>query len=195
VIRPLIALLIFVPVFQTSGPLQPTTNQSSANQPASPPVQPTPTDPATLTFSTTAGLIVVPVHPARTADYEAVIVALQKALANAEDTETRRLASGWRVFRSTDAGPKSSALYVHVLTPAIPGADYRPSLWLDKLLGGAPPELLTKYRDAIAGAPSKLSLVEVADMSVVPVARPSNATPSSPAGPPKPGNGSSPQPW
>ena len=136
----------------------------------------------------------MPVHAARTADYEAVIVALQDALSKAEDPEIRTLASGWRVFKSTETGPKANALYIHLLTPAVPGADYRPSLWLDKLLGGASPELLTKYRDAIAGAPSKLGLVEVAQMAVAPVVKPGNASPTSPAVPAKPGNGSSPQP-
>jgi hypothetical protein len=36
--------------------------------------------------------------------------------------------------------------------------DYRPSLWLDKLLDGAPPDLLSKYRDTFATPPTKLSL-------------------------------------
>ena len=145
-------------------------------------------------FATTYGLIVVPVHAAKTADYEAVIVALQAALSKAEDSETRALASGWRVFKSADTDAKSNVLYIHLLAPAVPGVDYRPSQWLDKLLGGAPPELLIKYRDAFAGAPSKLGLVELAHMSVTPVMKPGNTSPISPATPPKPINGSPPLP-
>jgi hypothetical protein len=195
VLRTFLALLILVPVLQTSPQRQPAANQSTGNESASSPIQPTATDPATLTFTTTTGLIVVPVQAAKTADYEAVIVALQAALSKAEDPETRALAAGWRVFKAAEKDPKSNVLYIHVLAPAVPGADYRPSLWLDKLLGGAPPELLTKYRDAFAGAPSKLSLVELAHMSVAPVEKPVNASPVSPAQPPKPGNSSSSQPW
>lgn len=194
VLRPLLALLILVPVFQSPAPPEPAANQTPGNQPSSAPAQPTATDPATITFSTTTGLIVVPIHANRTADYEAVIVALQDALSKAEDPEVRTLAAGWRVFKSADADAKSNALYVHVLAPAITGTDYRPSLWLDKLLGGAPPELLTKYRDAFAGAPSRLSLVELAHMSVTPVAKPTNTSPPSPALPAKPGNDSPPRP-
>ncbi len=85
------------------------------------------------------------------------------------------------MFKSADTDAKSNALYIHVLAPAVPGVDYRPSLWLDKLLGGAPPELLAKYRDAFAGAPSKLGLVELAHMSVTPVPKPANASPTSAA--------------
>jgi hypothetical protein len=104
------------------------------------------------------------------------------------------MAAGWRVFRSADTDAKSNALYIHVLAPAVAGVDYRPSQWLDKLLGGAPPELLTKYRDAFAGAPSKLGLVELAHMSVTPVTKAANVSPAGPVSPPKPGNGSSTQP-
>ena len=191
VLRPLLALLIFVPLFQTPAPPQPATNQAPGNQSSSATVQPTATDPATITFSTAIGLIVVPVHAGKTADYEAAIVALQETLSKAEDPETRAMAAGWRVFKSADTDAKSNALYIHVLAPVVAGVDYRPSLWLDKLLGGAPPELLAKYRDAFAGAPSKLGLVELAHMSVTPVPKPANASPQAPPPPPKPGNGSS----
>jgi hypothetical protein len=194
VLRPLLALLILVPLFQASALLQPPSNQSPSNQSVTAPILPTATDPATLSFATTSGLIVVPVHAAKTADYEAVIVALQATLSKAEDSETRALASGWRVFKSADTDAKSNALYIHLLAPAVLGVDYRPSLWLDKLLGGAPPELLIKYRDAFAGAPSKLGLVELAHMSVTPVMKPGNTSPALPAAPAKPVNGSPPLP-
>ena len=58
------------------------------------------------------------------------------------------MAAGWRIFKVAEADAKANVLYVHVMLPAIRGVDYRPSIWLDKLLGGAPPELLAKYRDA-----------------------------------------------
>ena len=130
------------------------------------------------------------VKPDKTADYEAVIVALQEALSKAEDEATRTLASGWRVFKASDLDAKSNAIYIHLLDPAVADTDYRPSLWLDKLLDGAPAELLSKYRDAFAAPPTKLPLVEFAKMSVAPVPKPANASPDAPAAPAKPGNGS-----
>ena len=117
-------------------------------------------------------MLLVAVAPGKRADYEAVIVALQDALAKSQDAEIRKTAEGWRVFKVAEADAKANVLYVHVMFPAVRGVDYRPSLWLDKLLGGAPPELLAKYRDAFAGAPSKLSLVEFAHMAVAPVGKP-----------------------
>ena len=101
------------------------------------------------------------VKPGSTADYEQAILALKEALAKAEDADTQKLAAGWRIYKAAETDAKSSVIYVHVLDPAIAGVDYRPSLWLDKLLSGAPGELLTKYRDAFATPPTKLSLTEV----------------------------------
>jgi hypothetical protein len=117
-------------------------------------------------------MLLVTVSPAKRADYEAVIVALQEALARSPDADVRTLAAGWRIYKVAEADAKANVLYVHVMLPAIRGVDYRPSIWLDKLLGGAPPELLAKYRDAFVGAPSKLSLVEFANMAVAPVSKP-----------------------
>jgi hypothetical protein len=145
-------------------------------------------DPGAATFLSPAGMMVVTVKPDKTADYEAVIVALQEALAKAEDAETRTLAAGWRVFKATDLDAKANAIYLHLLDPAVTGTDYRPSLWLDKMLSGAPPELLAKYRDSFGAPPTKLSLVEFAKMSVAPLAKPANGSPDSPTSPAKPAN-------
>lgn len=156
-------------------------NNTSANVPA-----PSPADPATVTFTTDVGLVLHAVKPASVADYENAMTALQEALATSTEEETRKVASGWRVFKVTETDASSNVLYVHLLQPAVAGVDYRPSLWLDKLLEGAPPELLAKYRDAFAAPPSKLGLTEFANMTVAPVkpgnASPSNASPVKPPG-------------
>lgn len=114
----------------------------------------------------------MPVKPALTKDYEAAIVALQDAFQKSNDAARRALAHGWRVYRATEPDAKGNVLYVHALVPAVAGVDYRPSLLLDELLEGAPPELLTKYRDALAGPPSKLSLTELAHMGTAVVRKP-----------------------
>jgi hypothetical protein len=180
----------------TPSPVQPSGNASPAGGNATPGA-PSALDPAAATFVTDAGIILVAVKPDKTADYEAVIVALQEALSKSDDEQTRALASGWRVFKATDLDAKANAIYIHFLQPAVAEADYRPSLWLDKLLAGAPLELLTKYRDAFAAPPTKLPLIEFADMSKAPVPKPGNATSDapkpvngSPGAPTKPGNGS-----
>ena len=148
----------------------------------------TPVDPAAATFSTPAGLLLVTVKGDKVADYEAVIRALQQALATSADERHRAIGKGWRVFRApTGPDPKANVAYIHLLDPVAPDTDYRPSLLLDELLSGASAEMLGKYRDAIVGAPSKLGMEEFARMSVVPPA-PVNASPSAPAPPKKPGS-------
>jgi hypothetical protein len=180
VTRFLPAAVLAAALVQTPAP-PPSGNTS----PASPAPAP---DPAAATFTTEQGLLLVAVKPDKVADYEAVIVALQEALAAADDEDVRKLASGWRVYKAADLDAKANAIFVHILMPAIAGADYRPSLWLDKLLAGAPAELLAKYRDAFATPPAKLPLVEFANMAVAPVAKPGNTSPDAPAAAAKPGN-------
>ena len=131
-------------------------NESPANESPA-----TPKDPAAVVFTTDTGLVLHAVKSASAADYELAIVALKEALSKSEDPETQKLATGWRIYKAAEPDAKSSVIYVHLLDPVVAGVDYRPSLWLDKLLEGAPAELLTKYRDAFAVPPTKLSLTEI----------------------------------
>ena len=199
-IRDLLTSLFVIGLIQAVVPYAPQTPgaQPPGNQPPAnvsddntTPLKPLTPDPAAILFTTPLGLVLVPVKAANVADYEAAIVALQEALAKATDEETRKLAQSWRVFKARELDAKANPLYVHMLMPTAEGVDYRPSLWLDQLLAGAPPELLAKYRDAFAGPPSKLALAEFANMAVAPIAKPTNASPDAPVGnasPAKPGN-------
>lgn len=76
------------------------------------------------------------------------------------------------MFKASEGDAKGNAVYVHLFLPAVPGFDYRPSLLIDALVKDLAPDLLSKYQESIAGAPSKLSLTELANMSVAPIARP-----------------------
>jgi hypothetical protein len=157
---------LFFLLLQAAAPTSPQVpGNASPAAPAKPSI-----DPASAIFTADAGLLVVTVKPDKTADYEGVIRALQEALSKATDEKHRQIAKGWRVYKSAErADPKANVVYVHVIQPTVAGADYRPSLLLDELLAGASSEMLTKYRDAIAGAPSKLGMTELANMSVAPV--------------------------
>jgi hypothetical protein len=145
----------------------------SAAPPASPqPAAPAAADPARLTFPDgTTGLVLVLVKADRTADYEAVLTALKQALESAADTE-RRHAAGWRVFKAREADAKGNAVYVHWLPAPAGDVDYRPSFVLDRLASTLPDGLLGKYRDAIAAAPSRLSLDAVVELGLRPVPPP-----------------------
>ena len=109
-------------------------------------------------------MLLVPVKADKTADYEAVMSALQAAFAQSADPARRAVADGWRVFKAAEADAKGNVIYVHTIVPAVPDTDYRPSLWLDQLMQEAPTDLLAKYKAALAGSPTRLSLAEVAHM-------------------------------
>ncbi|OFW42338.1 MAG: hypothetical protein A3J29_11895 [Acidobacteria bacterium RIFCSPLOWO2_12_FULL_67_14b] len=161
-----VALAVLLAPLPSAGASQSSTNQSA------------PVDPATSAFVTDAGVILIAVKPALTAEYEQAVRTLQEMLAKDTDPARRSAAQGWRVFKAAETDAKGNVLYVHLLLPAIPGFDYRPSLLLDALVKDLAPELLSKYQESIAGAPSKLSLTEFANMTVAPLP---------PAAPKKPG--------
>ena len=143
--------------------------------PAKPVVQPTP-DPAAVHFTSPAGLVLVAVKPAAMVDYEEVMRALQDALAKDTDATRSAAAKGWRVYKVDELDAKGNALYIHMLMPAVPGFDYRPSLLLDELVKELAPELLSKYQDAFATPPTKLNLTELANMAIAPLPKPTPAT-------------------
>ena len=150
---------------------------------AAPPTQATPpasavpasTDPANSSFATDAGLVLVAIKPAAIVDYELVIQALQGALAKDTDATRKAATRNWRVFKASATDAKGNALYVHMMLPAVPGFDYRPSLLVDALVKDLAPEMLTRYQDAFASPPSKLELTELANMAVTPIAPPEPA--------------------
>lgn len=164
------AVLVFVLVALTPSIAA---AQTPANQSPSV-VAPAPlsVDPATASFGGQAGLILITVKPTMTDAYESVIHALQAALANDTDEARRAATKGWRVYRASEGDAKANIVYVHLFLPAVPGFDYRPSLLIDALVKDLAPDLLTKYQESIAGAPSKLSLTELANMSIAPIAPP-----------------------
>lgn len=136
--------------------------------PSKPAVEPPP-DPASAHFTAPTGLMLVLVKPQAVADYELVIHTLQEALA--KDTNETRVAAakGWRVFKATENDAKGNAIYIHVMTPTVPGFDYRASLLLDELIKDLAPEMLVRYQESFAVPPTRLNLNELANMSVAPL--------------------------
>jgi hypothetical protein len=132
------------------------------------PGQAAPADPASSHFTTGAGILLVTIKPAAIADYELAIRTLQEALAKDQNPTRAEAAKGWRVFKALENDAKGNAVFVHVMLPAVANFDYRPSLLLDELVQGLAPDLLTKYQDAFAAPPTKLSLSQLAAMSVAP---------------------------
>ena len=157
---------------------QAVTPQAPATEKPAPPA-----DPASSQFTSDAGLLLVTIKPTSLADYELVIQTVQAALAKDTDPTRAAAAKGWRVFKAVEADAKGNAIFIHVIMPAVPEFDYRPSLLLDALVTELAPELLTKYQDAFAAPPTKLNLAEFAHMSVAPApTTPPTTPPKKPGG-------------
>jgi hypothetical protein len=146
---------------------QPATAQPPANQ--TPALLTPPADPASSVFTAATGLLLATIKPASAPDYELVMRTLQAALAADRDPARAAAAKGWRVFKAAEGDAKGNTLYVHLLAPAQPGFDYRPSLLIDELVADLAPDLLSRYQDAFAAPPTKLNLTEFAHMAVAPV--------------------------
>lgn len=90
-----------------------------------PPVPATPAGPpATRTFTATCGLWFHPVRPERVVEFERFLDYVRAALAKTPNARLRAQAAGWRFFKAAEPGPNGVALYVFVIDPAIPGAEY-----------------------------------------------------------------------
>ena len=155
------------PTTQQPGPpvAQPTAPQAPA--PGAPPVPtailpPVPAAPILpRSFTAKTGLLFNAVRPERAVDFEVVIGLLEDALEKSADPAVRAQAAGWRVFKATEPGPNAAVLYVFVVDPAIPGADYG----LGRILSEAYPDRIQEiwklYTGALAGGGSLLNLSPV----------------------------------
>jgi hypothetical protein len=174
----------------TPGTQAPGTPAPAAQVPATPPpVVPAPVVPplplGARVFTGKSGLIFNAVRPDRVVDFEMVIGYLQAAFEKSNDARVREQAKGWRVFKATEPGPNSSVLYVFVIDPAIPGADYG----LGRILADAYPDQIEKiwslYTGSQASGGTLLNLMPVQPPATLPTP-PSSAPSAPPAAAPRP---------
>ncbi len=173
---------------------QPAPAPAPAPAPGSPAVVPAPVMPAqplgTRTFTAPAGLIFSTVRADRVVDFEMVMGYLQAAFEKSTDERVREQAKGWRVFKVTEPGPNNSVMYVFVIDPTIPGAEYG----LGRILADAYPDQIQEiwklYTGSLAPSATLLNLTPLKPTplltppSAVPVTPPAaSPSPAPPAGP------------
>ncbi|HVZ23182.1 MAG TPA: hypothetical protein VG871_19045 [Vicinamibacterales bacterium] len=134
--------------------------------------------PPARAFTANAGLIFNTVKPDREADFEQVITDLRSALEQSTDPTVQAQARGWRIYKAAEPGPNNTILYVFVIDPAVPGADYG----LGHIFGQAytdPAQLQAVwklYTESVTGGGTLLNLG--------PPVPPAPATPTTPAASP-----------
>jgi hypothetical protein len=186
---------VATPLPATGTVQQPAPAPAPAPAPGPAPVVPAAPDPATVvpapvvpplplgarTFTGKSGLIFNAIRPDRVVDFEMVIGYLQAALEKSTDARVREQAQGWRVFKATEPGPNGSVVYVFVIDPAVPGADYG----LGRILADAYPDQIEKiwslYTGSQAQGGSLLNLTPVQPPSLL--TPPSSMAPTAPAAP------------
>ena len=109
-------------------------------------------------FASDAGLIINTIKPDKTADFEMVMGKLKEALAKSEDPTRRQQAAGWKVFRSAEAGPNNSVLYVFVMDPTVKEADYTIATILNEAFPTEVQDLYVKFSEAYVSGQSLLNL-------------------------------------
>jgi hypothetical protein len=129
------------------------------------PLVPAPTVPpvplGARTFTASTGVIFTAVRADRVVDFEMVIGYLEAALETSTDPGVVAQARGWRVLRATEPGPNGTVLYMFLVEPTVPGADYG----LGRILSDAYPDQIQDiwklYTGALAGGGSLLNLTPV----------------------------------
>jgi hypothetical protein len=79
---------------------------------------------AAQTFTGDIVLAAYTINAGKEADYEKVIATLKDALAKSPKPEAKQQLAGWKIMKNSAAQPDGSALYVHVISPVVKGADY-----------------------------------------------------------------------
>ena len=125
---------------------------------------------ATRAFTGKAGMIFQSVRSDRVADFEAVIGFLQAAMQKSTDPQVRAQAQGWRIFKAAEPVPNGMVLYVFVMDPAVPGADYG----FGRILADAYPDRIQEiwklYQGSLTGGSS--SLLNLTPVAVDPATAP-----------------------
>jgi hypothetical protein len=137
--------------------------------PAAPAAQAPAAAPPAVTFSTPAGLLFHQIKADRTADFEWVMERLKEAMAKSENPVHKQQAAGFRVYKNPDAMPQSgNVMYVVVVTPTVPDADYSMTTLLNMVYKAFPEQqqdIFKRVSGAFGGATSRVNLQPVADFA------------------------------
>ena len=118
-----------------------------------------------ISLTGSAGAFMFLIKPDQTANFEELMGKVKEALGKSENPVRKQQLAGWKVFKAAEPSG-ANALYLAVMDPAGPAAEYDPLAILAESLGttaGTPEnqELLKKYAAVFAGL-NRLNLTPVA---------------------------------
>ena len=121
-----------------------------------------------LVFAAKTGVVLTFVLPDKVDEFERFLTEFRGVLAASEDPIRQQQAGTWRVFKSSDAGPNGSVVYVGLIRPVLRGANYNiATLMAEELPEDEEQSLMDRFRRTLAQPPSALNLeaVAVADLA------------------------------
>jgi hypothetical protein len=112
-------------------------------------------------------LVAYTVNADKTADYEQVIAQLKDALVKSDKPEAKQQLAGWKIMKSAMAQPDGSVVYVHVINPVVPDADYSITNIVYNVVKdpGEQKAFFDKYRGALKAALFQINGPITADLS------------------------------
>ncbi len=119
-----------------------------------------------LSLTTPSGVLLVPIKPDQTAVFEEFAKKLKAGLAKTEDATLKQQAAGIKFFKSAEPFGQN-ALYVIVIDPVVPNAEYdifailQKTMTPEELRAPETAEMWKRFTAAFASGPSRLSLTPV----------------------------------
>lgn len=150
---------------QTAPAQQPPAQTPPAQQQPAP-AQPEQNAAPKLGFTTPAGLLLVQIKLDQTAAFEEMVGKLKAGLAKSEDATLKQQATGLRFYKASEP-MQGNALYVVVVDPATPNAEYaflnvlQKTLTADEQRAPETQALFQKYAAAFTGGINKLNLTPI----------------------------------
>ncbi|MEO7274214.1 MAG: hypothetical protein ABI211_19640 [Vicinamibacterales bacterium] len=157
-----IMLALAPAAFAQTPPAQPPAGQPPAETaPAAPAA---PKEPR-MALTGASGAFMFVIKADQTANFEELVGKVKAAMTSSENPVRKQQAAGYRVFKAAEPSG-ANALYLCLVDPAIPAAEYDPLVILSESLGqsaGTPEnqEMLKKYAGVFANV-SRLNLTPVA---------------------------------
>ena len=144
----------------------PPTQQPPTTPPAQTPAAPAQPTAPKLAFKSSAGLLLVQVKPDQTAAFEEMVAKLKGGLTMSSDAALKTATSGFKIYKASEP-MAGNALYVVVVDPATPNAEYDFFMLLQKtmtpeqLRDPATAEMFKKWSGAFAAGYNILNLTPV----------------------------------
>lgn len=136
------------------------TAPAAAQEPAAP-------KPPTVAFTTPQGMLLVSIKPDKTAVFEEMVTKLKAGIAKASDETLKKQLASLKIYKASEPSAGPSALYVIVLDPAVPAAEYdlfqmlSKTMTPDELRAPETADMWKRYIEAFVTGMNKLSLTQL----------------------------------